>query len=175
MCTNNKNNKKHKREKVRKKRLRAVEMGGRLFIGRDSNVGAGDRPHATVNAHKTLCALGAVARPNVILFFFKIFLFTLGRSTAPTRHEMRTNLCAKWGRVTAPTWFYFFLNFFIRVGAVGQGSYSVNLSAPTQRCHVKIAGGKFDRRSDMGAVRTAPTLGKYLPQICPFFVVQVDK
>ena len=58
-----------------------------------------------------------------------------------------------------------------RVAAVGQGSYSVNLSAPTQRCHVKIAGGKFDRRSAMGAVRTAPTLGKYPQQICPFFVV----
>ena len=61
-----------------------------------------------------------------------------------------------------------------RVAAVGQGSYSVNLSAPTQRCHVKIAGGKFDRRSAMGAVRTAPTLGKYPPQICPFFVVYLQ-
>ena len=80
--------------------------------------------------------------------------------------------------VTAPM--PFFLKFFYsrwggrppqRVAAVGQGSYSVNLSAPTQRCHVKIAGGKFDRRSAMGAVRTAPTLGKYPPQICPFFVV----
>ena len=47
--------------------------GGRLFILRDSNVGAGDRPHATVNAHKILCALGAFARPNVILFFFKFY------------------------------------------------------------------------------------------------------
>ena len=63
---------------MRKKRLRAVEMGGRLFIGRDSNVGAGDRPHATVNAHKTRCALGAVARPNVILFYFLNFFIRVG-------------------------------------------------------------------------------------------------
>ena len=83
MCTNNENNKKHKREKVRKKRLRAVEMGGRLFIGRDSNVGAGDRPHATVNAHKTLCALGAVARPHVILFYFLNFFIRVGAVDRP--------------------------------------------------------------------------------------------
>ena len=87
--------------------------------------------------------------------------------------------------VTAPMPFFFKKIFWRRVGpplrppqrvaAVGQGSYSVNLSAPTQRCHVKIAGGKFDRRSAMGAVRTAPTLGKYPPQICPFFVVYTSK
>ena len=57
--------------------------GGRLFIGRDSNVGAVDRPHATVNAHKTLCALGAVARPNVILFYFLNFFIRVGAVDRP--------------------------------------------------------------------------------------------
>ena len=97
---------------------------------------------------------------------------------APTSAPTRTT----WGRSTAPMPFFKKNKKLLRrvgpplrppqrVTAVGQGSYSVNLSAPTQRCHVKIAGGKFDRRSAMGAVRTAPTLGKYPPQICPFFVV----
>ena len=46
-------------------------------------MGAGDRPHATVNAHKTLCALGAVARLNVILFFFKILFIRVGAVDRP--------------------------------------------------------------------------------------------
>ena len=58
-----------KGESEKEEIVRAVEMGGRLFIGRNSNVGAGDRPHATVNAHKSLCAVGAGDRPNVILIF----------------------------------------------------------------------------------------------------------
>ena len=40
---------------------------------------------------------------------------------------MCTNLCAPWGRVTAPKGFYFFLKFFIRVGAVA--------TAPTHRAN----------------------------------------
>ena len=57
-----------KGESEKEEIVRAVEMGG-LFIGRDSNVGAVDRPHATVNANKSLCAVGAGDRPNGILFF----------------------------------------------------------------------------------------------------------
>ena len=71
-----------KGESEKEEIARGRNGGGRLFIGRDSNVGAGDRPHATVNAHKSLCAVGAGDRPKGILFFFKSFLFAL--ATAPT-------------------------------------------------------------------------------------------
>ena len=57
--------------------------------------------------------MGAGDRPNVILFFFKIFVFALGRSTAPTRPPQRD--------------FIFLKKFFIRVGAVA--------TAPTHRAN----------------------------------------
>ena len=56
------------------------------------------------------------------------------RSTAPTRHKMRTNLCAPWGRVTAPTWFYFFFKIFLfalgRSTAPTRHEMRTNLCAP---------------------------------------------
>ena len=115
-----------------------------------------NRPHAFFKKNKKLWlqVVRPYVRPNA---------YTWRRSTAPMPFFKKNKKL--WRRVGPP------LRPPQRVAAVGQGSYSVNLSPPTQRCHVKIAGGKFDRRSAMGAVRTAPTLGKYPPQICPFFVV----
>ena len=84
-----------KGESEKEEIARGRNGGGRLFIGRDSNVGAGDRPHATVNAHKTLCALGAVARPNVILFYFLNFFIRVGAVDRPhATWNAHKSLCA---------------------------------------------------------------------------------
>ena len=58
-------------------------------------MGAGDRPHATVNAHKSLCTLGAVARPNVILFYFLNFFIRVGAVDRPhATLNAHKSLCA---------------------------------------------------------------------------------
>ena len=106
-----------KGESEKEEIVRAVEMGGRLFIGRDSNVGAGDRPHATVNAHKSLCALGAVARPNVILFYFLNFFIRVGAVDRPhATWNAHKSLCAVGAGDHPNVILFFFQIFYSRWG-----------------------------------------------------------
>ena len=78
-----------KGESEKEEIVRAVEMGGRLFIGRDNNVGAeADRPHAFVS---NKIHGGGWVRPHAFKLLYYIIINT-------------------WGRlVSAPMgWYYFF-------------------------------------------------------------------
>ena len=89
--------------------------GGRLFIGRDSNVGAVDRPHATVNAHKTLCALGA----GRDFIFLKHYFYSSWGGRPPPRDIKCAQISVRRGGGWPPQRDFIFLKiFFIHVGAV---------------------------------------------------------